>query len=754
MLNFDAIERERALVIQKLAATLPEAELKVLLARSIDQRSGAMSYGEYTRYFVRLCESARIDLRKTPALRRYVDYVLLCDGIDASALFAATERMEASAESLRSPTADQQALLDAAKQLRRLRKLALFEMTPHEWELYRTDRRGLKDLSDVLTRLGVPPESGDAFPSLWDAALFYREAEARSRTMVKTVAERLKAGPVVLVAGGFHAADLEAAFRSQGIPFASVSPRLSKIDSDGQTSYLSVFGREKTPLERLLKGEKLFINPTLVNVQDPELDLETRGALRLARGDREVAVGKVGDRPVFAGFRVTWKDREVARVPLPDGKTGKLYVAAAAGLKGLALLLIAPIVETRAFQQGGLALAAEHLARFGLSQPAAIAISVAGVGLAFAFAHFIVRWVVRAYQNGWRAGFTRAAVTEDLKTLAFDVGASALLSLPFLVLSPVNAFWVAAAAHAVINGIWWLLHSRVWFPKFWKPQSIFNRVEIVDTPPDAEPNGDREFLTERVAQAMSHEFDAQSSEEVVQMLNRVTKAEYTVEDFNGEVKVGWFADGEHKHVFRAEFERNQSQGPARPLQVIIAVKQEKEAGDIQPTEMEDLELLSGETPHTPVFGGRFEAPDGQGDPLEFYVEEFIDGPTARQLMQSGNFTDEDRALVVWALLRISRELEQMPKDAHGKNFILRNELGGRNAIMVDIGHRRTEIDRSLLRVISFYGHSSENPGSNRFVFETYVDVFRDRPVDGYEILQRNLIHIRQQQAADRRRGVK
>ncbi len=76
-----------------------------------------------------------------------------------------------------------------------------------------------------------------------------------------------------LVCGGFHAPQIAALLKQQKISFIVVSPKISKVDTASGSTYLSVFAREKTPLDKLFQGEKLFVCPTQVNIPDDELAL-------------------------------------------------------------------------------------------------------------------------------------------------------------------------------------------------------------------------------------------------------------------------------------------------------------------------------------------------------------------------------------------------------------------------------------------------------------------------------------------------
>jgi hypothetical protein len=66
----------------------------------------------------------------------------------------------------------------------------------------------------------------------------------------------------VMVSGGYHTSEMAQLLRKKNISFIVVSPKVTKIDLASNTHYLSVFDREKTPLEQLFSGQKLFLVST------------------------------------------------------------------------------------------------------------------------------------------------------------------------------------------------------------------------------------------------------------------------------------------------------------------------------------------------------------------------------------------------------------------------------------------------------------------------------------------------------------
>ncbi|MBK8574178.1 MAG: metallophosphoesterase [Elusimicrobia bacterium] len=96
---------------------------------------------------------------------------------------------------------------------------------------------------------------------------FYKQAHARDQAMTDNLVKSMtdhKTDTAVLVTGGFHSPGMAEKLERAGFTVISFTPKIEKIDTSKGSAYLSVFTQEKTPLEKMFKGEKLFLaqNPT------------------------------------------------------------------------------------------------------------------------------------------------------------------------------------------------------------------------------------------------------------------------------------------------------------------------------------------------------------------------------------------------------------------------------------------------------------------------------------------------------------
>jgi len=243
-LDFAQVENERGVLLRSLADKLDADETARLLQHTLAFRAGRERHADFYRFLRDLCRANGLSLDRFPAMDAYLNYVLLADGIDAHALFEEMTAREDAAYRALAATPAEAALVAASKKLRLTGKLIAFSLNAQEWDAYRR----------------LPGDA--ALPGLDSFEDFYREARARDDSMAANLLNNMRARSVrtaVLVTGGFHANGLDEKLRKQGVAVLTVVPKISKVESADGASYLSVFTQEKSPLEKIFQGERLFL---------------------------------------------------------------------------------------------------------------------------------------------------------------------------------------------------------------------------------------------------------------------------------------------------------------------------------------------------------------------------------------------------------------------------------------------------------------------------------------------------------------
>ncbi|MBL0058399.1 MAG: glycosyltransferase [Elusimicrobia bacterium] len=174
-------------------------------------------------------------------------------------------------------------------------KLVDFSLTPGEWADYR------------LSTL----KGSTANPALRDLASFedfYRQADARDAAMADKFLSLYRSPHTtrglrfpVLITGGYHAGGITGRLTKAGLAVASFVPRIEKLEGPQGAAALTIFSQEKTPLEKLFEGEKLFLAPEPIkeNVAEFEAPAEIAASeARFGSSARDV-MGRLAPVPVL-----------------------------------------------------------------------------------------------------------------------------------------------------------------------------------------------------------------------------------------------------------------------------------------------------------------------------------------------------------------------------------------------------------------------------------------------------------------------
>ncbi|MBL0349973.1 MAG: methyltransferase domain-containing protein [Elusimicrobia bacterium] len=247
-MDFGAVERERRLLLESLLPRLTAVQTGQLLNWGASYRLGALSAGAFYARLGDLCRERGVALVRFPSMASYLYYVLAADRLRADDLTRELDALEAAAYRRLAVSPAERALVARDRRFFLAGRLADFALSPTEWREWRSGPAEIFE-SDVR------------FQSFAD---FYREAEARDAAMTAKVLQAVRAQSArhpVLVTGGFHAASMDRRLAEAGWVVIQAVPRLTRVDAAAGSAYLSVFAQERTPLEKLFAGEKLFLTP-------------------------------------------------------------------------------------------------------------------------------------------------------------------------------------------------------------------------------------------------------------------------------------------------------------------------------------------------------------------------------------------------------------------------------------------------------------------------------------------------------------
>ncbi len=244
-LNFQKVEHERARLLAALSSALDATAQQALLQRAIDVQSGQLSPADFYAGLARLCHRTNISLDAYAPMSDYIRYALEADKLNASKLFREITAAEEKNYTSLAQTDLERNVVARARVARLQEKLFQFSLGPDEWEKLKT----LEAQKNIELR---PFED------------FYRMAELRDDRMAENFLNAIHTSRVpprvcVLVTGGFHTRGIDERLVRAGLEVISFTPKVTRVDGENGSAYLTSFLREKTPLENLFQHERLFL---------------------------------------------------------------------------------------------------------------------------------------------------------------------------------------------------------------------------------------------------------------------------------------------------------------------------------------------------------------------------------------------------------------------------------------------------------------------------------------------------------------
>lgn len=286
-LNFPRVESERTELLTKLIAKMSEAQSTELLNHSAAYRVGTLSHTDFYEYIKQLCAQHKISLSHFKSMDGYIRYVLLSDAINVEKVLKDVAVLEKSIYESLAMTSEEKQLVHADRSLALTKKLLDFSLTKAEWIEYQ--------------------KRGEEYSSFEQ---FYEEAIARDTAMTTNLLRAMnenKTNVAVLVTGGFHSEGMAKQLLDKGVAIITYAPKITKVEDEMGTSYLSVFTQEKTPLDKLFAGEKLFVPPHVTVPHAATIPLVKAHQQAMATGTENATIAADG-----ATYSVT--------VDLPSGK--------------------------------------------------------------------------------------------------------------------------------------------------------------------------------------------------------------------------------------------------------------------------------------------------------------------------------------------------------------------------------------------------------------------------------------------------
>ncbi|OVE78173.1 hypothetical protein BVX98_01165 [bacterium F11] len=315
-LNFNKVAAERSSLLSSLLRKLNSEQTSSLLQVSVHYRLGKIPHSDFYTYLKGICKRNKVPLKKYPAMKDYVRYVLLSDKINPARLLQEIRELEEKAYASLITNEKERKLIDRSRQLYLIGKLVDFALTKMEWKELKAVRGPQSGVRSKFSNHGLrTTDHGLPFEA------FYRFAESRDQKMAENLInemENREAKISILVTGGFHSHGINKILKEKGIGIINFVPKLTKVETEKGSSYLSVFAQEKSPLEDLFEGQKLFLGQP----QTPDLMMEgpvVAATLDHTRAD-EALEELAPDRPLAARDNTT--DENTKTIVIKNTETG------------------------------------------------------------------------------------------------------------------------------------------------------------------------------------------------------------------------------------------------------------------------------------------------------------------------------------------------------------------------------------------------------------------------------------------------
>ena len=238
-LDLTRVEHQRTHFLATLMKHLDRHETQRFMNKASAYRTGQISHKGFYQFLNDLCDQKQLSLARFEALDDYIQYIMLSDSVDVKKLLTEVKKWESEIYESLIQTSKERKLVSESRRLYLIEKLIDFSLTPDDWKEYGDGR--------------------DAEDGLLAFEQFYEQAEQRDKKMSENLMaamEEHKAKTAVLITGGFHAKGLARALEKRA-NVVSYVPRITRVD---ESNYLTIFTQEKTPLQRIFEGQKLFLS--------------------------------------------------------------------------------------------------------------------------------------------------------------------------------------------------------------------------------------------------------------------------------------------------------------------------------------------------------------------------------------------------------------------------------------------------------------------------------------------------------------
>ncbi len=324
--DFNKLEKERALLIEKCEETLPADELKQLVKNSLEYKLDEISSLDYYKFLETLLPAFPASPSFTN-LKNYIKILQFHSGIDPDGLFIDIDNL---IEEIYTTILVEKDLLDlhnidtAVFLLNKLKKLEISreELNQYDKSAFTPAKIAafLGKQSKKHNLLPVPKIfNGQQILQTEDfynrTRVFYHYALAREQSIVDKLISQLEANDTdraALIVGGFHALGVEKLLTEKGLEVITITPTITKNDPSSRKAYL------ERMLDNTFSPDKLLNTLSLAHlapdvITDSSWQSIRRGILELISDEMTGAatVAKLREADSLESARAVLDDNDI-----------------------------------------------------------------------------------------------------------------------------------------------------------------------------------------------------------------------------------------------------------------------------------------------------------------------------------------------------------------------------------------------------------------------------------------------------------
>ena len=259
-IQFPAVEKERAALIEKLSKNLSKQELTTLVTKSLEFRLNKMTPLRYHAYLMDTANKAGEQTGRYTNLEKYIEYIRAHETIDTARLFEEADGLLRVVEDALIKDVHQRQLYSISRSAQVLDNFLHIKLVPNDFKYYKNNRNSFITAGWInfltqqaernrLRTTGIKP-AYTLDKNLSALVRFYDLANERDNAFVQNAIRLMNEHDVTvaaLIAGGFHTPNLKQKFRECGLSYIVAASHTTQQTDPEQYRYILKYksGREE-----------------------------------------------------------------------------------------------------------------------------------------------------------------------------------------------------------------------------------------------------------------------------------------------------------------------------------------------------------------------------------------------------------------------------------------------------------------------------------------------------------------------------